>query len=133
MNRQTLRPAIALLFAVVSALPAQAGGDVASGKAVFSRACMPCHDAVSGADKVGPHLSGVVGRTAGTAESYLGRYSPAMKAAGGAGLVWTQANLTEYLRAPKAMVPGNRMMFAGLKKDADIDNVVAYLKANPKP
>jgi cytochrome c len=132
MNCQALRPAIVLLFAF-GALPAQAGGDAASGKIVFSRKCMPCHDAVSGADKVGPHLSGVAGRTAGTAGSYLGKYSPAMKAAGEAGLVWTKANLTEYLRAPKVMVPGNRMMFAGLKKDADIDNVVAYLRANPKP
>jgi cytochrome c len=56
-----------------------------------------------------------------------------MKAAGAAGLVWDEANLADYLRSPKVKVPGNRMAFAGLKREEDVVNVIAYLKANPKP
>jgi len=57
----------------------------------------------------------------------------AIKEAGADGLVWDEANLAEYLRAPKEKIPGNKMAFAGLKDDADIANVIAYLAADPKP
>ena len=119
-------------FLLAGVLVAHADGDAALGKKVFNR-CMACHEAATDRDKVGPHLLGVVGRTAGTAESFLGHYSDAMKSAGAAGLVWDEANLTEYLRAPKLKVPGNRMAFGGLSNDGDIANVIAYLKADPKP
>jgi len=120
--------AVALLFA--GSLAAHADGDAALGKKVFNR-CMACHDATSDHDKVGPHLLGVLGRTAGTAANF--NYSQAMKDAGAAGLVWDEANLAEYLHAPRLKVPGNRMAFPGLTSDADIANVIAYLKADPKP
>ncbi|TPN31757.1 cytochrome c family protein [Mesorhizobium sp. B2-3-3] len=117
---------------LVTSLAAHAGGDPVLGKHVFNR-CIACHEAASDRDKVGPHLMGVVGRTAGTAESFLGHYSEAMKSAGAAGLVWDEANLAEYLKAPRLKVPGNRMAFGGLGSDDDIANVIAYLKADPKP
>ncbi|TPK71455.1 cytochrome c family protein [Mesorhizobium sp. B2-4-15] len=117
---------------LVTSLAAHAGGDPMLGKHVFNR-CIACHEAASDRDKVGPHLMGVVGRTAGTAESFLGHYSEAMKSAGAAGLVWDEANLAEYLKAPRLKVPGNRMAFGGLGSDDDIANVIAYLKADPKP
>ncbi|MEP6566425.1 MAG: c-type cytochrome, partial [Mesorhizobium sp.] len=101
--------AAAFLLAGVAA--AYAGGDAAVGKHVFNR-CIACHEAATDRDKVGPHLLGIVGRTAGTAESFFGHYSDAMKSAGAAGLVWDEANLTEYLKAPKLKVPGNKMAFA---------------------
>ncbi|CDX43606.1 Cytochrome c2 [Mesorhizobium plurifarium] len=122
--------AVVLLFA--GGLAAHAGGDAALGKKVFNR-CMACHEAASDRDKVGPHLLGVVGRKAGSAESFQSRYSQAMKDAGAAGLVWDEANLTEYLKAPRQKVPGNRMAFTGLTSNDDIANVIAYLKADPKP
>ncbi|MER8803484.1 cytochrome c family protein [Mesorhizobium sp. M0998] len=122
----------AAAFLIAGALAAHADGDAALGKKVFNR-CMACHEATSDHDKVGPHLLGVVGRTAGTAHSYLSRYSQAMKDAGAAGLVWDEANLAEYLRAPRQKVPGNKMAFSGLTSDDDIANVIAYLKADPKP
>lgn len=56
-----------------------------------------------------------------------------MKDAGAAGLVWDEANLARYLRAPRQKVPGNRMAFGGLTSDGDIANVIAYLKADTKP
>ena len=123
----------ALLAAgVLGILPAQAEGDAAAGKKVFNK-CMACHDAENDKNKVGPSLHGVVGRTAGSLESFQAKYSDAMKAAGAGGLVWDEANIAEYLKDPKAKVPGNKMAFPGLKDDADIANVIAYLKADPKP
>jgi cytochrome c len=122
----------ASILLLATSLAAHAGGDPALGKKVFNR-CLACHEAATDRDKVGPHLMGVVGRTAGSAESFLGHYSEAMKSAGAAGLVWDEANLAEYLKAPKLKVPGNKMAFAGLTNDDDIANVIAYLKADPKP
>ncbi|MFD2057707.1 c-type cytochrome [Mesorhizobium calcicola] len=128
MFRAVSRASILLL---ATSLAAHAGGDPALGKHVFNR-CMACHEAATDRDKVGPHLLGVVGRAAGSAESF-GHYSAAMKGAGAAGLVWDEANLAEYLKAPRLKVPGNKMAFAGLSNDDDIANVIAYLKADPKP
>ena len=92
--------------------------------------CKACHEAESDKNKIGPSLHGVVGRTAGTLESFLAKYSQPMKDAGAAGLVWDEANIAEYVKDPKGKVPGNKMAFAGLKKDEDVANVIAYLKAN---
>ncbi|MBX3579547.1 MAG: cytochrome c family protein [Rhizobiaceae bacterium] len=119
---------VALILAATS--PALAEGDAAEGKAAFNR-CRACHEATREQHKVGPHLVGVVGRTAGTVENYV--YSEAMKSAGAGGLVWDEANIADYLRDPKGKVPGNKMAFAGIKDDAMIANIVAYLKADPKP
>lgn len=118
--------------ALLSLAPAHAGGDPVAGKKVFNK-CMACHDATTENNKVGPTLLGVLGRTAGTVESFQSKYSDAMKKAGAGGLVWDEANITEYLKAPKTKVPGNKMTLPGLKDDADIANVIAYLEANPKP
>ena len=130
MLRATLSATVLLL---AGSPAAQAAGDAALGKKVFSVRCQACHEAASDRDKVGPHLMGVVGRAAGTAESFQGHYSQAMKDAGAGGLVWDDVNLAQYLRAPRQKVAGNRMAFGGLTSDDDIANVIAYLKADPKP
>jgi cytochrome c len=122
----------AAFFLLVGCLAAHAAGDAALGKKVFSR-CIACHEAASDRDKIGPHLMGVVGRKAGSAESFQSHYSQAMKDAGAAGLVWDEANLAQYLKSPRQKVPGNKMAFSGLTSDDDIANVIAYLKADPKP
>ncbi|QKC96583.1 cytochrome c family protein [Mesorhizobium sp. NZP2298] len=105
--------------------PVAQAKDIEAGKVVFKK-CAACHNADTDANKVGPTLKGVVGRTAGTAPGYS--YSKAMKDAGAAGLVWDEPNLTEYLTDPKAKVPTNKMGFPGLKNPDDIKNVIAYLK-----
>ncbi|MCB1382559.1 MAG: cytochrome c family protein [Notoacmeibacter sp.] len=116
-----LRIALGLaVFAALSA-PAMADGDAAAGKKVFNK-CKACHD-VEGKNKVGPHLDGVIGRASGAVEDF--KYSDAMKAAG---KTWDEATLAEYLKDPKAFIPGNKMAFAGLKKDEDVANIIAYLK-----
>ena len=102
--------------------------DAAAGEKVFAK-CKACHVADEDKNKIGPSLKGVIGRTAGTLEGF--KFSPAMVEAGKGGLVWDDAKLTEYLKAPKALVKGTKMAFAGLKKDEDLANVIAYLKQFP--
>ena len=97
--------------------------DAALGEKVFLK-CKACHQIGEGAkNAVGPVLNGVVGRKAGTSADYS--YSDANK---NSGLTWDEATLKEYLRNPRAKVPGTKMIFPGLTKDDDIDNVIAYLK-----
>jgi cytochrome c len=107
------------------AAPAFAEGDAVAGKVVFKK-CAPCHS-TEPVNRVGPTLAGIVGRPVATIEDY--GYSPAMRAFGEDGKVWSEAQIAEYLMAPKAMVPGTRMTFAGLKKIEDIANLIAYLRA----
>jgi cytochrome c len=131
--KSTIVPCSALLAAALfCTVPALADGDAAAGKTVFNK-CMPCHDALTDKNKIGPSLHGVFGRTAGTLESYASKYSANMKEAGAGGLVWDDTNLTAYLHNPKEVIPKGKMAFPGLKQDADVANVIAYLKADPKP
>jgi len=101
-------------------------GDPAAGEQVYKR-CAACHAVGANApNKVGPHQNNLFGRVAGSLPDY--KYSPAMVAAGQAGLVWTDACLAAYLKNVKGFVPKNKMAFAGLKKDDELANVIAYLK-----
>lgn len=123
MPGKFVTPLIVGLGLVAAGAVSAAEGDPAAGKKTFAQ-CAACHALVKGKNGVGPSLHGVVGRKAGTAEGFK-TYSPAMQKAG---LVWTDENLTKYLRSPKTFIPGNRMIFVGLKKDEDAANVIAYLK-----
>ena len=127
MTKKSCLLALALAMAPTMAL---ADGDVAVGKTNFKK-CMACHAADKEQNKVGPHLVGIIGRNAASVEGFA--YSEAMKAKGADGLVWDEANLTTYLKKPKDFVAGTKMAFVGLKEDADIVNLIAYLKADPKP
>ena len=115
--------AVAMSVALLVAAPASAG-DIKAGEKVFKK-CKACHYADREKHKTGPHLVNIMGRAAGGLEDYK-KYSKAMKASG---IVWDDTTLADYLRAPKKYVKGTKMAFAGLKKDADIENVIAYLKA----
>lgn len=106
---------------------ALAAGDAASGQKVFNK-CKACHSLDAGKNKIGPSLAGVFGRKAGTAPGFK-RFSDPMKASG---LVWSDETLKAFLANPKKSMPGTTMRFAGLKKPADIDNLVAYLKGAAK-
>lgn len=111
--------------AAAPATPAADPALIEAGQKVFKQ-CAACHKVGEGAkNAVGPVLNGVAGRTAGTFEGF--KYSPAMAEAGAGGLVWTDENLAAYLHNPKGFVAKNKMSFAGLKKDADIAAVIAYL------
>jgi cytochrome c len=72
---------------------------------------------------VGPSLHGVYGRKAGSVEGF--NYSDAMKASG---KTWDDATLDAYIADPKGAVPGNKMVFVGIKDETDRKNLIAFLK-----
>lgn len=123
--------AVRLLFSAFAAAglltmasgAALADGDAAAGKKVFNK-CKTCHALEAGVNKIGPSLAGVIGRAAGTVEGF--KYSDAMQ---GSGITWDEETLDKYLADPKGFIPGNKMAFAGLKKEDERENVIAYLEA----
>jgi cytochrome c len=115
--------ALAASLALSGPAAAQAKPPAALGKLIFLR-CAACHSVDKGGpNKVGPNLSGVVGRKSGVMAGY--RYSPALAAAN---LTWTEANLDKWLTRPAGLVPGTSMVFAGLAKPEERGAVIAYLK-----
>ena len=123
--RFSLTTVLTTLIVAAGATAAQAEGDAAAGEKVFKK-CAACHVVDSDKKKVGPSLQNVIGRTAGTTEGF--KYSKPMVEAGEGGLVWNAETIGEYLKDPKGYVKGNKMSFAGLKKDDDVANVIAYLQ-----
>jgi cytochrome c len=128
---------LAFAASVLTALPAQAQ-DAAAGEKVFAQ-CRACHQIGETAkNAVGPVLNGLFGRKAGTIEGYS--YSPANK---NSGITWDEATFREYIKDPKAKIPGTKMIYPGLKDEKRIDDLVAFLKqfdasgkktaANPSP
>ena len=115
--------ALGLAVALTSA-PAWAG-DSAAGKKVF-RKCAACHSLEAGKSKIGPSLHGVIGRVPGTLAGY--KFSKAMKAYGQTGIVWGEKSLDIYLAAPRKVVKGTKMAFAGLKTAQQRADVIAYLQ-----
>jgi cytochrome c len=114
---------LSVLALVATAGAAFADGDVAAGESTF-KVCKTCHRIGENATNfVGPELNGVVGRKAGSVPGY--NYSDANK---NSGLTWDEATLTKYLHNPREVVPGTKMAFPGLTKDADVANIIAYLK-----
>ena len=101
---------------------------VSSGRQIFQQRCGACHVASAEQNRVGPHLVGVFGRTAGAVDGF--RYSTALA---GSGIVWSDETLTSYLRDPRGYIPGNRMAFAGLARDADLEATLAYLRQATTP
>jgi cytochrome c len=98
---------------------------IAAGETVYKK-CKACHAVGEGArNRVGPHLNGLFGRTAGGAEGF--RYSSAMGDKGAAGLVWTPETLDAFLADPKGYVPKTKMSFRGLDDAEDRAAVAAYL------
>ncbi|ASY72259.1 cytochrome C [Sinorhizobium fredii USDA 205] len=106
-----------------------ATGDPAAGEKVF-RKCQACHaigpDAKS---KTGPALTGIIGRPAGKTEGFS--YSTAMSKVAETGLVWTPDKIGEFLTNPKGFLPGTKMTFAGLRKDQERADLIAYLAKFP--
>ncbi len=101
---------------------------VDAGEKVF-RKCKACHQIGEGAkNRVGPRLTGVVGRTVGGVDNFA--YSKALTDAGAGGMVWNHETLAGFLEAPKQYLSGTKMSFAGLKSEDDIAAVIAYLDAD---
>lgn len=110
---------IALPVAVFAVAP----GDPVAGAKIYER-CFACH--AIDRDRTGPRHAGLFGRVAGTVPNFP--YSPAMKKAGAAGLVWTDDTLDGFLANPLKFVPGTRMGYAGIKDGQERADLIAYLK-----
>jgi cytochrome c len=108
---------------MLASLPAPYNAaDMENGKRKFAL-CRSCHTITEGGPNMtGPNLYGIIGHKAGSHEGYA--YSDALKAAG---YVWDPAHLDTWITDPKAMLPGNKMTFLGLKEAKDRTDVIAYL------
>jgi cytochrome c len=118
---------IGLRFAAMAACAglvgtAQAQGDAARGQKKFEE-CAACHTLDRGSNNVGPSLNGVFDRKAGALADF--RYSPALKRSG---ITWTAQTLDSFITDPQAIVPANRMPYAGMPSAADRADLIAYLQ-----
>ncbi len=114
--------AAVLAIAGVTVGQAQAQ-DAAAGEKVFA-VCKACHQIGETAkNSVGPELNGLIGRHSGSVAGYS--YSAANK---NSGLTWDEATFREYIKDPKAKIPGTKMVYAGLKDEKKIDDLIAFLK-----
>ena len=96
--------------------------DVAAGETSF-RKCAPCHSiGPDAANKVGPELNGLNGRKSGTVDGFS--YSDANKASG---ITWGEAVFKEYIKDPRAKVPGTKMVFAGIKSEKEVGDLWSYV------
>jgi cytochrome c len=110
--------AVGLVFSTGAAL----AQDVAAGEASF-RKCAPCHSiGPDAANKVGPLLNGLDGRKSGTVADFS--YSDANKASG---ITWSEAVFKEYIKDPRAKVPGTKMVFAGIKSEKEVGDLWSYV------
>jgi cytochrome c len=120
---------LSALVVVTSLMTASAAlaQDAAAGKASFNK-CMACHAIGEGAkNKVGPVLNGLDGRKTGTIEGYS--YSEANK---NSGITWNKEQFLDYIKDPKAKIPGTKMSFAGIKNETEANNLWAFLSQYDK-
>lgn len=116
--KQILIIAIAI-FAISTTVYAEE--NLEKGKKYFKK-CKACHSIEEGKKKLGPSLFGIVGREAGSVEGF--RYSKPMAAAD---FIWNEETLTGFLKNPKKYMKGTKMSFPGVRKEADMANLLAYL------
>lgn len=121
--KKSMTLAIALLAATAGT--AFADGDAAKGAKVFNK-CKACHVADAETNRVGPYLKGVIGRKIASVPDY--KYSDSMKEFAASHDVWDDATFLEYITDPKKDVPKTKMAFAGIKKEEDRQDLLAYLK-----
>jgi cytochrome c len=125
MKKVSLSALVVIAFSATG--PAALAQDVAAGKASFNK-CMACHRIGEGAKNlVGPELNGLDGRKSGTVEGYS--YSEANK---NSGITWNEAEFKEYIKDPKAKVPGTKMSFAGIKNEKEVNDLWAFISQYDK-
>ena len=114
----------ALAAATVMLTGAARAQDAAAGEQSFKK-CLPCHSIGEGAkNKVGPELNGIYGRHSGSAPGYS--YSEANKKSG---ITWDKAQFLEYIKDPRAKIPGTKMIFPGIKNEKEAESLWAYLSS----
>ncbi len=119
---KTLTFSALVALSITAAASSAMAQDAAAGKTSFNK-CLACHAIGEGAkNKVGPELNGLDGRHSGTAPDY--NYSDANK---NSGITWNEENFKKYIKDPKAMIPGTKMAFAGVKNEKEVNDLWAYV------
>lgn len=117
-----MKALVVMIAALAMSAGAAAAQDLAAGETSFKK-CLPCHAVGPGAkNKVGPELNGLDGRHSGSVEGY--NYSPANK---NSGITWNEAQFLDYIKDPKAKIPGTKMVFAGIKNENEAKSLWAYI------
>jgi len=107
---------------LVASTAAALAQDVTAGEASF-RKCQPCHDIGPDArNKIGPALNGLDGHKSGAVEGYS--YTEANKEAG---ITWNEESFKDYIKDPRAKIPGTKMAFPGIKDEKETADLWAYL------
>jgi cytochrome c len=118
-----MKRAVLAAIALAASTAAASAQDVAAGEQSFKK-CLPCHAVGEGAkNKVGPELNGLDGRKAGVTEGF--NYTEANK---NSGITWNESVFKEYIKDPRAKIPGTKMVFAGIKNEQEVNDLWAYLK-----
>ena len=117
---------VVVLLPLTLVARAQGLGDAQRGAQIFAQ-CKVCHSLEAGKNMVGPSLHGLIGRKAGSVPGYA--YSPAMK---NANVTWNDDTLSKYLSDPKAFIPGDKMVFTGIKNPSSLGDLLAYLNQATK-
>lgn len=117
---------LGVMIPITKAAFGLAPGDPQKGKQVFNQ-CRACHSLKEGKNGIGPSLHGIFGEKAGTVPGY--NFSRAMKSSD---VLWNNSTLQKYLTNPQRFIPGNKMPFPGIKDQAQLQNLIAYLKQATK-
>jgi len=117
-----MRNLVVASFVILACAGPASAQDIDAGQASF-RKCDPCHEVGADAkNKLGPKLNGLDGRKAGTIDNF--NYTDANK---NSDIVWSEATFRDYIRDPRAKIPGTKMLFAGVKNEKEIGDLWAYL------
>ncbi len=126
--------AILATFAMLATAPQLAfaadEGDPVKGKKYFKK-CKACHQVEKEKNVLGPHLINIIGRKAAEVKGY--KYSKAMKAKAEEGLVWTPENIDAFITKPKKFIKGTKMGYAGVRKESQRKDIIAYFESLKKP
>ncbi|MBI3702898.1 MAG: cytochrome c family protein [Rhizobiales bacterium] len=119
-----MKAILAAALAVAAMAQTAQAQDVAAGEQSFKK-CMACHRIGEGAKNlVGPELNGLDGRKSGSVAGY--NYSDANK---NSGITWNEATFKDYIKDPRAKIPGTKMIFPGIKNEKEVGDLWAYLKS----
>ncbi|CAB4326321.1 cytochrome c, class I [Brucella sp. BO2] len=122
-NMRAAMTAISAIAASLLISTVAQGADIESGKKIFN-ACKACHQIGEGAkNMVGPELNGLFGRHSGSVEGY--KYSDANK---NSGITWDEEIFRKYIKKPREVIPKTKMVYAGLKDEGKIDDLIAFIK-----
>jgi len=112
------------IVALAASAGAAVAGDIAAGETSFKK-CMACHSKLGETAKnmIGPVLNGLKGRKSGSVSGY--NYSDANK---NSGIVWDEGTFKEYIKDPKAKIPGTKMVFPGIKNEKEAADLWSFLE-----